>query len=399
MDHVRAEGAHLLMTKPYGEEMPPPNAAEKRLIPCADPKAQYLTYKTEIEAAMHRVLDGGRYVLGAEVASFEDEFASYLGGGHSVGVGSGTEAVHLALAALGVGPGDEVITVSHTAVATVAAIELAGATPVLVDIEPGTYTIDPKKVEDALTPKTKAVVAVHIYGHPADLDALTDLCRRKGVKLVEDCAQSHGATWKGRRTGSLGDAAAFSFYPTKNLGAIGDGGAVFFKDKASSDKARLLREYGWAERYVSAIPGLNSRLDELQAAILRVKLRGLDADNTKRRALAAVYREVLGGLPGLPAERPEAVPVYHLFVIAHPERDALKAALQERGVGTMIHYPMPIHLQPAYRGRVPVRGTMTVTERAAREVLSLPMFPELPESDARRCAQALTSCVAALRTK
>lgn len=369
------------------------------MIPCADPKAQYLSHKAGIDAAMRRVLDGGRYVLGAEVAAFETEFADYLGGGHAVGVGSGTEAVHLALASLGVGPGDEVITVSHTAVATVAAIELAGATPVLVDVEPGTFTIDPKLVEAALSPKTKAVVAVHLYGHPADLDALTELCRRKGVKLVEDCAQSHGANWKGRRTGSFGDAAAFSFYPTKNLGAIGDGGAVFFKDKPSADKARLLREYGWAERYVSAIPGLNSRLDELQAAVLRVKLRALDADNAKRRALAAVYRGVLKGFPGLPAERPGAEPVYHLFVVTHPERDALKAFLLERGAGTMIHYPMPIHLQPAYKVRVAVRGPMAVTERAAREVLSLPMFPELPEADARRAAEALAAFAAGARTK
>jgi len=359
------------------------------VIPCADPKAQYLSHKAGIDAAMRRVLDGGRYVLGAEVAAFETEFADYLGGGHCVGVGSGTEAVHLALASLGIGPGDEVITVSHTAVATVAAIELAGATPVLVDVEPGTFTIDTKLVEAALSPKTKAVVAVHLYGQPADLDALTALCRRKGLKLVEDCAQSHGARWNGRRAGTFGDAAAFSFYPTKNLGAIGDGGAVFFKDKPSADKARLIREYGWAERYVSSIPGLNSRLDELQAGILRVKLRALDADNAKRRALAAVYRGALKGFTGLPAERPQAEPVYHLFVVTHPERDALKAFLQERGVGTMIHYPMPIHLQPAYLGRVPARGPMMVTERAAREVLSLPMFPELPEADARRSAEAI----------
>jgi len=356
------------------------------VIPCADPKAQYLTHKAAIDAAMRRVLESGRYVLGAEVAAFEAEFAAYLGGGHCVGVGSGTEAVHLALAALGIGPGDEVITVSHTAVATVAAIELAGAVPVLVDVEPGTYTIDPKLVEAALSPKTKAVVAVHIYGHPADLDALTELCRRKGVKLVEDCAQAHGSRWKGRRAGTFGDAAAFSFYPTKNLGAIGDGGAVFFKDKPPADKARLLREYGWVERYVSAIPGLNSRLDELQAAVLRVKLRSLDADNAKRRALAAVYREALTGFQSLPVVRADAEPVYHLFVLTHPERDALKAFLHERGVGTMIHYPLPIHLQPAYRGRVPVRGSMAVTERAAREVLSLPMFPELSENDARATA-------------
>ncbi len=362
-----------------------------RVIPCADPKASYLAHKDEIDAALRRVLDSGRYVLGAEVAAFETEFADYLGGGHAVGVGSGTEALHLALAALGVGPGDEVITVSHTSVATVAAIELAGAVPVLVDVEPGTFTIDPARVEAALSPQTKAVVAVHLYGHPAELDALSELCRRKTVKLVEDCAQSSGARWKGRRAGTFGDAAAFSFYPTKNLGALGDGGAVFFNDKSAAGKARQLREYGWTKERLSAIPGLNSRLDELQAAVLRVKLKSLDADNARRRALAAVYRGALKGFPGLPVERAGCEPVYHLFVVTHPERDALKAFLHARGVETLIHYPTPIHLQPAYRGRIPVRGPMTLTERAAREVLSLPMYPELSEADARRAAAALES--------
>lgn len=361
------------------------------MIPCADPKAQYLAHKDGIEAALRRVLEGGRYILGAEVTAFEAEFAEYLGGGRCVGVGSGTEAVHLALAALGVGPGDEVVTVSHTAVATVAGVELSGATPVLVDVEPGTFTIDPARVEAALSPKTKAVVAVHLYGQPADLDSLVALCRRRGLKLVEDCAQSHGARWKGRRAGTFGDAAAFSFYPTKNLGAIGDGGAVWFPDAASEGKARLLREYGWAERYVSAIPGWNSRLDELQAAVLRVKLRGLDADNAKRRALAGVYREALGGFHGLPPERPGAEAVYHLFVLTHPGRDGLKRFLHENGVGTMIHYPIPIHLQPAYRDRIAVRGPMSVTECAANEVLSLPMFPELIRSDALRAASLVST--------
>lgn len=359
------------------------------MIPCADPRAQYESHKSEIDAAIRRVLDGNRYILGPEVEAFEAELAAYLGGGASVGCGSGTEALHLALAACGVGAGDEVVTVSHTAVATVSAIELAGATPVLVDVEPGLYTIDPRKAEAALSPKTKAVIAVHLYGQPADLDALTDLCRRKGLKLIEDCAQAHGARWKGRRVGSFGDAATFSFYPTKNLGAVGDGGAVFARDKAVIEKARLLREYGWAERYVSSIAGWNSRLDELQAAILRVKLRRLDEDNARRRRLAAVYRKALAGFAGLPAERAGAEPVYHLFVVSVAGRDAVRERLRAAGVGTMVHYPVPIHLQPAYADRGLARGLLSVTERAAREVLSLPMYPELPEKDARRAAAEL----------
>lgn len=358
------------------------------MIPCADPKAQYQAYRTEIDASIRRVLEGGRYILGTEVDAFEREFAEYLGGGACVGCGSGTEALHLALAACGIGAGDEVITVSHTAVATVSAIEMAGAVPVLVDIEPGFYTIDPKKTAAAVTSKTKAVVAVHLYGQPADLDALQELCRDRGLKLIEDCAQAHGAKWKGLRVGTFGGAAAFSFYPTKNLGAIGDGGAVFFKDKALAEKARLLREYGWAERYVSRVPGWNSRLDELQAAILRVKLKGLDRDNERRRRLAASYREILENFSGLPLERAGSEHAHHLFVIAHPSRDILREALTAAGVGTMIHYPVPIHLQPAYKGRIPVRGAMDVTEKAANQVLSLPMFPELSAADARAAAGA-----------
>jgi dTDP-3-amino-3,4,6-trideoxy-alpha-D-glucose transaminase len=369
------------------------------MIPCADPRSQYDARKLEIDAAMRRVLESGRYILGPEVEAFEREFSEWLGGGGCVGVGSGTDAVRLALSACGIGPGDEVVTVSHTAVATVAAVELAGATPVLVDIEPGYYTLDPKKVEAALTPKTRAVIAVHLYGQSADMDALTQLCRRMGLKLIEDCAQAHGARWNGRRVGTIGDAAAFSFYPTKNLGAIGDGGAVFTRDARVLERARLLREYGWSERYVSSVAGLNSRLDELQAAVLRVKLAGLDEDNARRRRLADIYRQSLNDWPGLPRERTGAEHVYHLFVVSHPDRDALKKALHERGVGTMIHYPMPIHLQPAYKGRVAVRGSMTITETAAREVLSLPMFPELSHADARATSAALSACLAALRRK
>ncbi|QWV93645.1 DegT/DnrJ/EryC1/StrS family aminotransferase [Geomonas oryzisoli] len=359
------------------------------MIICANPKAQYLSHREEIDAAIHTVLDKGRYVLGDEVRLFEDEFAAFCGASHGIGVGSGTEAIHLALAACGIAPGDEVITVSHTAVATVAAVELAGATPVLVDIEPDHYTIDPNRVEAAVTPKTRAIVAVHIYGQPADMPAILAIARRHGLKVIEDCAQAHGAEFAGQRVGSMGDMACFSFYPTKNLGAIGDGGMVVTSDPALAEKAKLLREYGWAARYVSYIKGWNSRLDELQAALLRVKLRHLAADNDKRRRLAALYGELLAGTPGitLPVERPQGRHVYHLFVIRSDRRDLLKGHLDAAGIGCLVHYPVPVHRQPAYEGTG--FGSLEHTERAAAEILSLPMYPELPEADVQAVATAI----------
>ena len=347
-------------------------------IPCAAPHAQYLSHKAEIDAAVRRVLDTGRYILGDEVRAFESEFAAFTGTTDAVGVGSGTEALHIALAACGVGPGDEVITVSHTAVATVAAIELCGAVPVFADVRPDTYTIDPEGIAAAVTSRTKAVVAVHLYGQPADMDPILAYAARYGLKVVEDCAQAHGAAYKGRRVGSLGDAACFSFYPTKNLGAIGDGGAVVTRDAALARRARELREYGWRDRYVSAIPGWNSRLDEIQAAILRVKLKTLASDNARRVALAAQYQESLRGCAlELPQAAPHTQHVFHLYVVRSSERDRLQAALAQRGIGALVHYPVPIHLQPAYEGRCRCAQPMGVTERLAREVLSLPMYPEL----------------------
>ena len=356
------------------------------MIICANPKAQYLSYREEIDAAIHAVLDKGRYVLGDEVRLFEEEFAAFCGASHGTGVGSGTEAIHLALGACGIGSGDEVITVSHTAVATVAAVELTGAKPVLVDIEPEHYTLDPAGLEAAITPRTRAIVAVHIYGQPVDMPAILEVARRHGLKVVEDCAQAHGAEFAGRRVGSLGDIACFSFYPTKNLGAIGDGGMVVTSDPALAQKAKLLREYGWAERYVSHIKGWNSRLDELQAAVLRVKLRHLAADNDKRRRLAALYCELLCGAPGLtlPVERPQGRHVYHLFVIRSDKRDLLKQHMDGAGIGCLIHYPVPVHRQPAYLGTG--FGSLQHTERAAGEILSLPMYPELTEAEVRTVA-------------
>ncbi|HLF28174.1 MAG TPA: DegT/DnrJ/EryC1/StrS family aminotransferase [Anaerolineae bacterium] len=358
-------------------------------IPVANPHAQYAAHRAELDAAIKHVLEAGRYILGDETRAFEREFAEYLGVEHGIGVGSGTEALHLALKACAIGPGDEVITVSHTAVATVAAIELAGAAPVLVDIDPQRYTLDPRCLERAITPRTKAIIPVHLYGAPADLDPILAMAKRRNLKVIEDCAQAHGATYRGKRVGAWGDMAAFSFYPTKNLGAIGDGGFIATHAAPLAERARLLREYGWAERYVSAISGWNSRLDELQAAILRVKLRYLDTDNARRQALAALYAEVLPVRIQKPIAPASGEHVYHLYVIRHPERDRLAAYLREKGIGTGIHYPVPIHLQPAYRGRLGDAGSLPETERAAREILSLPMYPELSEEQVRQVAEAI----------
>jgi dTDP-4-amino-4,6-dideoxygalactose transaminase len=356
----------------------------------ANPRAQYESHRTEIDQAIARVLDKGRYILGEEAAAFEREFAAYIGVQFGIGVGSGTEALHLALRACHVGPGDEVITVSHTAVATVAAIELCGARPVLVDIDPRSFTLDPNKLKAAITPATRAIIPVHLYGQSADLEPILSIAHRHNLRVIEDCAQAHGATYRGKRTGAWGDIACFSFYPTKNLGAIGDGGLVATDDAQLAENTRLMREYGWRERYVSDMAGWNTRLDELQAAILRVKLRTLDADNAKRRYLAALYDELLtASSVTLPTAMPYGGHVYHLYVVRSARRDELQASLKERGIGTLIHYPMPVHLQPAYRGRLGDVGSLPETERAAQEILSLPMFPELSESEVRQVVEAI----------
>ena len=362
------------------------------MILCGNPQAQYLAHRAEIDAAIQRVLLGERYVLGDEVRAFEREFAAYVGVGHAVGVASGTDALHLALRACGIGPGDEVITVSHTAVATVAAIEMSGATPVLVDIDPQTFTLDPARMAGALTPRTKALVPVHLYGQACDLDPLLAFAKAHGLYVVEDCAQAHGARYHGRRAGSWGHIASFSFYPTKNLGAIGDGGAVVTNDSALDAKVRLLREYGWAKRYVSQIAGFNSRLDELQAAILRVKLRHLDPDNRARVQIADRYDAQLAdtglGLPRRARTEPGAH-VFHLYVVRSRQRDALQTHLARQGVVAMIHYPVPIHAQPAYAGRIATPGGLAHTDAAAREVLSLPIYPELAGDELAQVVAAI----------
>jgi dTDP-4-amino-4,6-dideoxygalactose transaminase len=360
-----------------------------------DPLASYLEHKGEIDAAVQEVLGGGWYINGQQVAAFEREFAAFIGSTHAVGVASGTDALHLALRALGIGPGHQVITTSHTAVATVAAIELAGAEPVLVDIEAASYTMALAPLAEAVATLApggalKAVVAVHLYGHPADAPAIRDLTRRHDLKLIEDCAQAHGARIGGAMTGTFGDVAAFSFYPTKNLGAFGDGGAVTTSDEETAQRLRWLREYGWKERYISHLVGLNSRLDELHAAMLRVKLRHLAADNERRRALARVYDAQLpADVVSVPTVKAGCEHSYHQYVVRSSRRDALRDHLQREGIATAIHYPQPVHSQPAYRGRLRQIGSLQATEQACNEIVSLPMYPQLPVADVERVCAAV----------
>jgi len=365
------------------------------MILCANPRLQYLAHKDEIDHAIMQVLDRGWYVLGEEVETFEDEFSAYIGMKYGIGVGSGTEGLHLSLAACGIGVGDEVITVSHTAVATVAAIEQAGATPVMVDIEPDFFTIDPQRITTAITPKTKAIIPVHLYGQSVDLDPVLEIAKTYELRVIEDCAQSHGATYKGKRVGSYGDLACFSFYPTKNLGALGDGGMVVTNQSEFARRLRMLREYGWAERYVSHSFGINSRLDEVQAAVLRVKLRYLDQDNTARARIASMYNtKLIGCSMVLPTCRQETNHVYHLYVVRTQRRDALKEYLKGKGIAALVHYPVPVHLQPVYKGRLTGVEPLLETELAAREVLSLPIYPELNEEDLEAVIKAVrTFCL------
>jgi dTDP-4-amino-4,6-dideoxygalactose transaminase len=347
------------------------------MIPVASPLAAYHRYRHELEAAWRRVMESGWYILGPEVAGFEAEFAATIGADAAVGVASGTEAVWLALRAVGVQPGDEVLVTSLTASATLAAIVEAGAVPVFVDGRASDLNLDPLELAKRLSPRTRAVVAVHLYGNPADLTAITAFCRAHGLRLVEDCAQAHGARHAGRPVGAFGDAAAWSFYPTKNLGAFGDGGMVTTSDAGVAEQVRLLREYGWRERYDSALHGWNSRLDELQAALLRVRLAHLEDDNQRRRDIASRYRRALPASLRSPAAGAGDVGVEHLFVIRHPRRDALRQALAEAGIGTAIQYPVPCHLQRAYEAYGGGPGSLPVTEQAVGEILSLPMYPEL----------------------
>jgi dTDP-4-amino-4,6-dideoxygalactose transaminase len=374
--------------------------ADGPLIPQANPGAAYAAQKAAIDAAITGVLQSGRYILGTTVQKFEQEFATYLGVKHAVGVASGTDAIELALRALEIGAGQAVIAPSHTAVATVAAIECAGARPVLIDVDPKTYTITAAALEAILKGRREiegcrvaVVIPVHLYGHPADMPAILEVARRHGLHVIEDCAQSHGARIGGERTGAFGDLAAFSFYPTKNLGAFGDGGLVATNDSALQKRLLALREYGWQQRYVSASPGLNSRLDALQAAILGVKLLRLDADNHRRRAIAARYSAGLAGLGlGLPTSA-GIQHVFHQYVIRTPGRDELSTFLASRSILTGIHYPVPVHLQPAYSERNLTFGELPQTDALCREILSLPMFPQLADDDIDRVIAAIAEWV------
>lgn len=364
------------------------------MINCANPSIQFYSYQAEIEEAVLRVLRSNRYIHGPEVNALEQEFATYIGTKHAVGVANGTDALELALRALDLKPGDEVITVSHTAVATVSAIEAAGFVPILVDVEPEFFTLNPVQLTEVLSSRTRAVIAVHLYGQAADLDEIGAFCKQHNLVLIEDCSQAHGAKWHGKRVGSIGHIGCFSCYPTKNLGAVGDAGLVTTSDDNLNCKIRSLRQYGWQQPFISDIPGRNSRLDELQAAILRIKLRHLDNDNQKRRDLAAQYTSLLSDVVRTPTNRPGAEHVFHLYVVRTYCRQELMAHMKLQEIYPGIHYPVPVHLQPAYRGRVRIADSIQVSELLAQEVLSLPLYPELGVDLVSRVAETLKKFLA-----
>ncbi len=352
---------------------------------------QYQNIKPEIDAAIQNIITSSAFVGGEAVRSFEKNFAAYCEAKACVGVGNGTDALYLTLRALGIGPGDEVITVAHTFIATAEAISMTGALPIFIDVLEDTMLMDPAKIEPAITPRTKAIVPVHLYGQSCDMDAIMEIARKHGLKVVEDAAQAHGGRWRGQRVGSIGDAATFSFYPGKNLGAFGDAGAVVSQDEDLIEHVRMLANHGRLEKYTHKMEGVNSRLDGLQAAILGVKLRHLDEWNTKRRAHADFYLDSLSQNEFRPqAVNANAEPVWHLFVIRVGEREALQKKLKDEGVATGIHYPVPLHLQPAYQNRQIPLGTLPVTEAAADQVVSLPMYPELTEAQLELIVNAMT---------
>ena len=348
------------------------------MIKIIDFQREFKEISAEIREAVDGVLESGWFILGGEVKSFEQEFSHYIRAKYGVGVSSGTDAIMLSLMALGVGRGDEVITVSHTSGATVSAIAMTGAKPIFADVEEGTMLMDVAKVKSKVNARTKAIVSVHLYGHPVDLDPLVEISEKEGIPIVEDCAQAHGAEYKGRKVGSIGRLGAFSFYPTKNLGAYGDAGMVVTSDEGLYQKLVMLRQYGWEEKDKSVMKGVNSRLDEIQASILRVKLKYLDKWNERRRDNAKLYNELLKDTKVLaPVERDYAKPVYHLYVIRSEKRNSLKEYLHKEGVQTQIHYPVPVHKQKPYR----TNSRLPVTERICSQVLSLPIHPFLQEDE------------------
>jgi len=369
---------------------------EPRPIPMIDLKAQLEVLRPEIDDAIERVLASTAFVFGPDIRELEREYADFCGTSEACGVANGTDALHLSLRAYGIGPGDEVITVANTFIATGEAILLVGATPVFVDIDADTFTLDPAQLECAITARTKLILPVHLYGHPADMEAIDEIARRYDLPVLEDAAQAHGAEWKGRRAGSLGHAACFSFYPGKNLGAYGDAGMVTSSDADFAARVRQIANHGaGTHRYDNVVLGTNSRLDTLQAAILRVKLRHLERWTEQRRTRAAAYTRALEGIPGvvLPREHADARSAWHLYTIRVPGRDALQAHLRERGIASAVHYPRPIHLQPSMAGARGKEGDLPVSELVSREVLCLPIYPELRDEDIERIASEVRSFV------
>jgi len=361
------------------------------MIPYLDLKAQYHSIKAEIDTAVLRVLESTQYILGEEVAAFEREFAGYCHASQAIGVNSGTSALHLALLAAGIGPGDEVITVPFTFVATVSAICYTGATPVFADIEPDYFTMDPSKIEAAITPKTKAIMPVHLYGQPADMDPIMEIARRRGLTVIEDAAQAHGSDYHGRRCGSIAEIAGFSFYPGKNLGAYGEGGAITTTRADVAATCRTLRDWGQEKRYEHRLKGFNYRMDGIQGAILRVKLRHLEAWTERRRQVAEWYAAALDpDSVRLPKARPGCRHVYHVYAVRTDDRENLRDVLGKQGIQTGVHYPIPVHLQPAHADLGYHAGDFPAAEQVAREVLSLPMFPEMTREQVQAVAEAVS---------
>lgn len=370
--------------------MSAPLPGEGDTVPFFDLRAQLASLRPAIRAALDGVLDDGGFTNGPAVAAFETQFAAYCKVPHGVAVNNGTSALHLALSCFDVRPGDEVITVSMSFIATAWPILYAGATPVFVEVDPDRFTMDPAALERAITPRTRAIIVVHLYGQMADMDPILGLARAHGIPVIEDCAQAHGAEYKGRRAGSLGTLGCFSFYPSKNLGAYGEGGAVTTHDAALAERCRRVRDHGQKERYLHTDVGYNFRMNSFQGAVLSVKLAHLEAWTARRGELAAGYARALAGAPiTLPAPCPDGRHVHHLYVIRHPKRDALREALDGLGVKTAIHYPAPIHLQPVFEGRGTPPGSLPVTEAIARTCVSLPLYPEMPDGHIARVAEAI----------
>jgi len=364
-------------------------------IPLVDLRVQCLSIKDEVDIAINRVIASSCFILGEEVASFEREFAHFCQARYAVGTSSGTSALHLGLLACGVGPRDEVITTAHTFIATAEAISYTGAKPIFVDIEPNFYNLDPARIEEAITSNTKAIVPVHLYGQPSEMDTILEIARKYNLMVIEDAAQAHGAEYKGHTVGTLGDVACFSFFPGKNLGAFGDAGAVVTDNEEIAKTVRILRNHGREDKYEHLCLGYNYRLDAIQAAILGVKLKRLEGWNRQRRMHAEMYRDLLGGMEiTLPQEKAHCRSVYHLFVIRSKQRDALAQLLRSKGVKTGVHYPHPLHLQPAYQHLGHRKGDYPISEQVTQEVLSLPMFPELTEKQIHVVADAIKDSLA-----